>query len=208
MTKNAQQALKSLLQMCRPNVRFCLICNYISKIDESLQNEFICVRFNQLPKHEIYKFIRNITETEGVSITPSEIESIQTNYYSDIRSMINFIQLNSTSSEKALDTELKIVCSDNWERIHALLRLAPSGEFREVELYIHELSIQYNIDKRNILNSYFNYVIRTYPEIISPAFLSIVENVVHTTDDVPIKSVLAYFCSNLANHYQTDSRNR
>jgi len=210
MTKNAQQALKSLLQMCRPNVRFCLICNYISKIDESLQNEFICVRFNQLPKHEIYKFIRNITETEGVSITAGEIESIQTNYYSDIRSMINFIQLNSAQTERK---ELKIVCSDNWEKIHALLRQSTfladnpyscsASILREVELYIHELSIQYNIDKRSILNSYFNYVIRTYPEIISPAFLSIVENVVHTTDDVPIKSVLAYFCSNLANHYQT-----
>ena len=213
MTKNAQQALKSLLQMCRPNVRFCLICNYISKIDESLQNEFICVRFNQLPKNEIYKFIRNITETEGVSITPGEIESIQTNYYSDIRSMINFIQLNSASSEQTERKELKIVCSDNWDKIHGLLRQSTllSGNGRhcvasvlgDVELYIHELSIQYNIDKRNILNSYFNYVIRTYPEIIVPGFLSIVENVVHTTDDVPIKSVLAYFCSNLANHYQT-----
>jgi replication factor C subunit 3/5 len=54
MTKNAQQALKYLLQSsCYNNVRFCLICNYISKIDESLKNEFLCIRFNQLPKEEI-----------------------------------------------------------------------------------------------------------------------------------------------------------
>ena len=50
MTKNAQQALKYLLQNCSTNVRFCLICNYISKIDDGLQNEFIKLRFNQLPK--------------------------------------------------------------------------------------------------------------------------------------------------------------
>ncbi len=36
MTKNAQQALKYLLQEYRTNKRFCLICNYISKIDFSL----------------------------------------------------------------------------------------------------------------------------------------------------------------------------
>jgi replication factor C subunit 3/5 len=36
MTKNAQQALKCLLQSYTENVKFCLICNYISKIDESL----------------------------------------------------------------------------------------------------------------------------------------------------------------------------
>ena len=37
MTKNAQQALKYLLEINNGNVRFCLICNYISRIDESLQ---------------------------------------------------------------------------------------------------------------------------------------------------------------------------
>ena len=36
MTKNAQQALRYLLQNYTNNVRFCLICNYISKIDEGL----------------------------------------------------------------------------------------------------------------------------------------------------------------------------
>jgi len=41
MTKNAQQALKYLLQEYKDNVRFCLICNYISRIDDSLQNEFV-----------------------------------------------------------------------------------------------------------------------------------------------------------------------
>jgi hypothetical protein len=37
MTKNAQQALRYLLQNYSSSVRFCLICNYISKIDEGLQ---------------------------------------------------------------------------------------------------------------------------------------------------------------------------
>ena len=50
MTKNAQQALKYLLQDYRQNIRFCLICNYISRIDESLQNEFVHLRFNELPR--------------------------------------------------------------------------------------------------------------------------------------------------------------
>lgn len=34
MTKTAQQALRCLLNAHRGNVRFCLICNYISRIDE------------------------------------------------------------------------------------------------------------------------------------------------------------------------------
>jgi replication factor C subunit 3/5 len=94
MTKNAQQSLKSLLQTCHHNVRFCLICNYISKIDESLQNEFMCVRFNQLPEKEIHMFVQQIAEKEQLQLSSDDISTIQTLYHSDIRSMINFIQLN------------------------------------------------------------------------------------------------------------------
>lgn len=61
MTKNAQQALKYILQSSTHNVRFCLICNYITKIDESLKNEFLCIRFNSLPRKEILKFMKVIT---------------------------------------------------------------------------------------------------------------------------------------------------
>ncbi len=59
MTKMAQQALKQLLQNSTENVSFCLICNYISRIDETLQNEFIRMRFNQLPQENIIKFFAN-----------------------------------------------------------------------------------------------------------------------------------------------------
>ena len=60
MTKNAQQALHYLIQQYSQNIRFCLICNYISKIDTSLQNEFIHLRFSQLPKKHILTFLKNI----------------------------------------------------------------------------------------------------------------------------------------------------
>jgi len=216
MTKNAQQALKTLLQTCRLNVRFCLICNYISKIDESLQNEFVCVRFNQLPKPEIYRFIRNITDKENIDITADEIETIQTNYNSDIRSMINFIQLHTSSNHQrpslsgVLAKTLHIIRSDHWNKIHQLLLMrdvtldsvrTPLSYDESVELYIHKLSIQYNMDKRNILNMYFNYVIRHFPEVISPIFLSIVEHATHDTECIPIKHVLEYVCANLIEYY-------
>jgi len=56
MTKNAQQALKYLIQQYSNNIRFCLICNYISRIDNSLQNEFVRLKFCNLPKPQIINF--------------------------------------------------------------------------------------------------------------------------------------------------------
>lgn len=91
MTKNAQQALRYLLQNYSSNVRFCLICNYISKIDEGLQNEFIRLRFNQLPKPDIIKFLTNISVCENLNMTPHSLNCIRKLYKSDIRSMVNFM---------------------------------------------------------------------------------------------------------------------
>ena len=56
MTKNAQQALRYLIQQYSSDIRFCLICNYISKIEKSLQNEFITMSFCNLPKKKLLFF--------------------------------------------------------------------------------------------------------------------------------------------------------
>ena len=52
MTKNAQQALRHLINLYS-STRFCLICNYI-RIDNGLQTELLKMRFNNLPEDKIY----------------------------------------------------------------------------------------------------------------------------------------------------------
>jgi len=84
MTKNAQQALKYLLQGY-VNIRFCLICNYISKIDGSLQNEFLRLRFNQLPEKNIIYFLSKINKYENLNLSKKVLVSIQKLFKSDIR---------------------------------------------------------------------------------------------------------------------------
>lgn len=94
MTKSAQQALKLLLQQYTKNAVFCLMCNYISKIDSFLKSEFIELKFNALPKNEVTGFLINICKKENIEIPEEHLEQIQELYQNDIRSMINYIQLN------------------------------------------------------------------------------------------------------------------
>jgi hypothetical protein len=166
MTKNAQQALKTLLQTCRSNVRFCLICNYISKIDDSLQNEFICIRFNQLPKSEIFHFIKTISENENLNINYESIETIQNLFHSDIRSMINFIQLNQNTD--LVNWDKKVINRSVLENIHEILidSLIP---VENIKLLIYRISVQYNIDKKSILLKYFHHLIRIFIRDIKPS---------------------------------------
>ena len=61
MTKSAQIALKYVLQQYTTNnVIFYLMCNYISKIDETLKNEFIELKFNILPNGLIINFLKTL----------------------------------------------------------------------------------------------------------------------------------------------------
>ena len=97
MTKTAQQALRFLIQETAftSNVRYCLICNYISRIDSSLQDVFITLRFNELPKADIMMFLKNILVNEKITdVDELDIEHVIDLYKSDIRSMINYIQCN------------------------------------------------------------------------------------------------------------------
>jgi DNA polymerase III delta prime subunit len=193
MTKNAQQALKYLLQSSCYNVRFCLICNYISKIDESLKNEFLCIRFNQLPKQDIYRFIKTISKNENLDLSDKAIDTIQKIYNSDIRSMINFIQLNQNITE----WESNIITDEIWENIHKKLA---AGVSSVVMQYLHEISEKYNIDKKNIMKNYFNYIIRNKKGVVSAKFLNIVEVIFHSNDS-NMNHVILYFIENLIELY-------
>jgi DNA polymerase III delta prime subunit len=188
MTKNAQQALKYLLQNYSSSVRFCLICNYISKIDEGLQNEFMRLRFNQLPKNDIIRFLRNISNTEKLVISEKSLELIQKLYKSDIRSMINFMQskqdifkIENVKKSKQMINELEFIIDDNiWDTITNMI-INKKG-INNIENLIHHISINYNIDKKNIIKDYLNYIIRNKSEIISEDFLNFVENVMHSQE--------------------------
>ena len=177
MTKNAQLALKYLLQEYQEGIRFCLICNYISKIDESLQTEFVRLRFNQLPKAEIIRFLDVINTNERLGLTQDHLKSIQNNYKSDIRSMINYMQSNQSSLHAA-----EVINNEVYDRITALLQPEKKTSFKEFSNYMHHISQTYNIDIKSIIKDYFNYLIRHKPESITEKLLTLMETVTHNTE--------------------------
>lgn len=174
MTKNAQQALRYLLQNYTSKVRFCLICNYISKIDEGLQNEFIRLRFNQLPREDIIAFLGRISEKEQLGLTSETLSCIQQLYKSDVRSMINFMQSNQHLGNQCI----RIMGSEVWEEL--LSKLRKREPLDETLQHLQKLSLEYNVDKRHILKQFLNYLLQTHSEIICHELLSFIENVMHS----------------------------
>jgi replication factor C subunit 3/5 len=202
MTKNAQQALRYLLQNYTSNVRFCLICNYISKIDEGLQNEFIRLRFNQLPKNDIIKFLKNISTSENLNMSEKSISCIQKLYKSDIRSMINFMQSNQDIVNK--DNEFNIIDNDIWENL--ISKLSKREKIDSIKDYVHSISINYNIDKKNIIKDFLNYIIRSHPKYVNKNFLNYIENLMHSqiqNNNIHIYYALSRLTSFISTHCET-----
>lgn len=172
MTKSAQQALKCLLQNSYENIRFCLICNYISKIDYSLKNEFLCIRFNQLPRDRIISFLKNIIHNEGLGVTDEEIDNIHSYYNSDIRSMINYLQLN----EGRKTAHTSILKTSALDGIHKIVLNGSNAT--ELIQEIHDIGKLYNHANIEIIKKYLTHLLR-FKQYWTHLFTDAVKRIVH-----------------------------
>ena len=171
MTKNAQHALKYLIQQYSNNIRFCLICNYISRIDTALQNEFIRLRFCQLPKKDTFNFLHKIVKMEKLDIKDRQIKSIQHRFKSDIRSMINYLQSNHNNIGKNPD-----IFTDKF--IENLLKKLKSPGKNKISI-IMKTCQKYNIQKKEFILQFIAYLISNKPNILNTDFLSSLQFIIH-----------------------------
>ena len=174
MTKNAQQALRSLIQQYSTNVRFCLICNYISRIDTALQNEFVRLRFCQLPKEKIFNFLNEIQKKESLNIDKETLVTIQYMFKSDIRSMINFLQSNHNPHANLLQEN--IITDSIWENLEILLK---KGNVLNVLKYIKQRSAFYNIEVNIFLIKFIYYLTFNKEYAIKDEWIKLFKYITH-----------------------------
>jgi len=172
MTKNAQQALRYLIQQYDNNVKFCLICNYISKIDYALQNEFIRLRFCQLPTKDITKFLTNIIKNEKLSISKNQIKSIQNQFKSDIRSMINFIQ-----SQSDIDFNNNIISESFFTDFFTKIE-----NEKNVKQHILDVCNEKCIRINTFIIQFIAYLISNKSYMVNNSFLSKMKFIVHNNN--------------------------
>jgi len=175
MTKNAQQALRYLIQKYPVNVRFCLICNYISRIDTALQNEFIRLRFCQLPSADITRFLKNIICQENLGISNIQLLSIQNSFKSDIRSMINYIQVNHKDFSES--KSYTYITAELWE---CLIEKLNTVEVVYIIEYFNNISIKYNMESVNLIQDFINYLIKTKSYALNSEWISTFKFIVHS----------------------------
>ena len=92
MTYDAQFALRRIIENYSSNVRFCLICNYISKIIPPVQSRCVLFRFYPLISSIIYDKLFKICKNEKIRSNKAGIETITRLCKGDLRVGINLLQ--------------------------------------------------------------------------------------------------------------------
>lgn len=165
MTKSAQLALKYLIEYySNTNVRYCLICNYITKIDNNLQSYFCKLKFNNIPFEEIHTFLSNICSAEKLTLSTDYLYHIIYLFKNDIRAMINFLQLNNNNIIYFIDTHV-------YEKLYAI-----------------NLQETYEVFKKNFIAMEKKYKFN-YIEFIKMYIFNILKNNIHNICDEKINCI-------------------
>lgn len=97
MTSEAQNALRRIMEDYSAVTRFCLICNYITKIIEPLNSRCVKFQFKQIPIEKQATQLEKICRSEYIQFAHSDIVSLIKMTNGDLRKSVNLLQLAKTS---------------------------------------------------------------------------------------------------------------
>ena len=170
MTEQAQLGLKILIEADIKNVTFCLMCNYMCKLNVSLCNNFIKLQFKKMDKNNVISLLSSIIKKENIKCPKTKLYSIFNMWEYDIRSMINYIQTNRCHIYTIKMLENKDIIS-----IIEKLKLV---DINKGIKYIIRISEIYNISINEILNYLVKYVIQ---KDIDKEFTNICKLIIHNS---------------------------
>jgi replication factor C subunit 3/5 len=171
MTNDAQNALRRIIDDFNSNTRFCLICNYISKIIPALISRCVSFRFTPIIKSDAIKKIKEVCKKENCNITKEGIEAIIKLSKGDMRKIYNLLQstyitykdINEDTVYQTMiypkpieikelfDNLLKGSLEDNVKML-INLKEGKSMGLHEIIEEIQEVLMKYEIDEKNKMN--------------------------------------------------------
>ncbi|XP_039629508.1 replication factor C subunit 5 isoform X1 [Polypterus senegalus] len=92
MTQDAQNALRRVIEKFTENTRFCLICNYLSKIIPALQSRCTRFRFGPLSQEQMVPRLEYVIAQENVNTSPDGLKALVNLSSGDMRRSLNILQ--------------------------------------------------------------------------------------------------------------------
>ena len=92
MTQDAQSALRRTMETYARVTRFCLICNYVTRIIDPLASRCSKFRFKLLAGEDARARVTDIARLEGVTLEDGAVDAVMRCADGDLRKAITFLQ--------------------------------------------------------------------------------------------------------------------
>ncbi len=146
MTRDAQQALRRIMEQYSSVTRFILSCNYSSKIIEPIQSRCTIFRFKPLPKEAVFEILRKIIQNEGLEVEEGVLEALYNISEGDMRKAINILQAAAMVSKHiTVDLIYEIASVAKPKEIREILELALKGQFKEARSKLIDTMLRYGL---------------------------------------------------------------
>ncbi|KAK2588501.1 hypothetical protein KPH14_001079 [Odynerus spinipes] len=146
MTNAAQAALRRTMEKESHSTRFCLICNYVSRIIEPLTSRCTKFRFKPLGEEKIVERLEYICEKENLKAGRPVLIKIVEASDGDLRRAITHLQsiarLKGKGVEITIDDAMEIIgiVPDKW--LDNLMEVCKSKDYSKVEDFVEEFLLE------------------------------------------------------------------
>ncbi|CAM8983177.1 unnamed protein product [Rhodiola kirilowii] len=112
MTKDAQFALRRVIEKYTKSTRFALICNHVNKIIPALQSRCTRFRFAPLEPFHVTERLKHVIQAEGLDVPESGLAALVRLSNGDMRKALNILQSTHMASQKITE-EAVYLCTGN-----------------------------------------------------------------------------------------------
>jgi replication factor C small subunit len=169
ITIQGQAALRNVIETYSRTTRFILTCNFVERIIDPLQSRCQVLKIVPPSKQDIAKHVAKVLEQEEVSYTMDDIKILVTQFYPDVRKMLNTAQLSNQDGELHIDKS--VIVSSNYmnqvvkelskpkpifNEIRQIIANANVQDFEELYRFLYDNSTQFAAGNEGMVAIYVN----------------------------------------------------
>ena len=139
MTREAQMALRRIIELYAHNNRFILLSNDVSNIIEAIQSRSVILKFSRIIDVEISQVLQNISEKENFSLSSEICKIICLAANGDLKQSINYLQIFSKANKTDLNSFYQIFNLPPLISITTLIQKCLKNETQDAYQIIQEL---------------------------------------------------------------------
>jgi len=170
MTYDAQFALRRVVESYTDSTRFCLICNYLTKIIPALQSRCQMFRFAPICMDDHIKKIDMVISTEQIQIEESAKEKIVELSEGDMRKSLNLLQSlyminsqkDSTVSLITLNSVYKSIGYPTDEEKEEIINSLNGKDLMTSYQILNRLQSENSLSNQDIVREISSYYGKTY----------------------------------------------